>query len=185
MKKAYCVLISIELLIVLSGFAATPEIKLSVRKDLVLPIEARTVVLETANAYLNQVDNDFIASIETIQSPYTPKQSEEPVIADDIQKTVTAIYDDTSILKVIGANFATRVRGTLVKGSQHYLQLTGGGLLKSGISFPAKIPQLEEQMFTVTISDINSRAYTLKMATATLVIPLNPHSSGATRDNRH
>lgn len=166
-----------------SVFATLPEIKLAVRKDLVLPVQMRIVVLETANTYLNKVDDGFMASVKGIPSPYAPKQPASVAAEAVDQESVKLVYDDTSILQVIGANFAKQVRGTLVKGTQHYLQLPGGGLLKSGTSFPAKIPQLEGQTFTVTISDIDSRAYTLKMATATLVIPLSPTSSGATLDN--
>jgi len=166
-----------------AAFATLPEIKLAVRKDLVLPVHMRNVVLETANTYLNKADDGFIASIKSIPSPYASKKS-AVVFAEAVeQESVKLVYDDTSILQVIGANFAKQVRGTLVKGTEHYLQLPGGGLLKSGTSFPAKIPQLEGQTFTVTISDIDSRAYTLKMATATLVIPFSPTSSGATFDN--
>ena len=86
------------------------------------------------------------------------------------------VYDDASILKVIGLNLAKQVSGTLARGTTHYLQLQGGGMLKSGASFPAKIPQVAGRSFTVTLIDVNSRGYTLKMGAASLTLPFDDSS---------
>ncbi len=79
-----------------------------------------------------------------------------------------------AILEVIGASFAKQVLGTFEKGGRCYLQLQGGGLLKSDTSFPAKIPEFEGQTFTVTLSDITPRGYTLEMGAYSLPVLFNP-----------
>lgn len=191
MKKTCFLLLSAELFLAFYAFAATPEIKLSGRKDRVLSSTMRVVVLDVAEAYLNQENTDFVASTEGIGNPYAFKEAsvapgavaaKEP----DAVAAAKVIYDDVSILKVIGVSFAKQVRGTLARGSMHYLQLQGGGMLKSGTSFPAKIPQVEGKSFTVTITDVNSRGYTLKMGDASLTLPIDGSSgvaAGATKDS--
>ena len=86
-------------------------------------------------------------------------RSQPPIVSPLSSNSAT----EGAILEVIGASFAKQVRGTLQKDGRSYLQLQGGGLLKSGTSFPAKIPELEDQTFTVTVSGITSRGYTLSM----------------------
>ena len=78
------------------------------------------------------------------------------------------------ILEAIGASFAKQVDGTIEKGGRSYLQLQSGGLLKSGTSFPALIPEFKGQTFTVTVSDITSRGYTLKTGESSLPVLFNP-----------
>jgi hypothetical protein len=75
-------------------------------------------------------------------------------------------------LDAVGAAFAQQVRGTRGNGRDSYLLLQGGGMLKSGASFPAVIPQLEGQTFTITISNITSRGYRLTMGESYLSVLL-------------
>ncbi len=188
MKKIYFLLLSAELFLGAYAFAATPEIKLSGRKDRVLASNMRAIVLDAAEAYLNPENTGFIAMAETLESPYASKegQVEEGGIAVEVKEpeivTAAVVYDDASILKVIGVSFAKQVRGTLEKGGRSYLQLQGGGLLKSGTSFPATIPDIKDQTFNVTVSGITSRGYTLKMGESTLPVFFN-ESAGATKDS--
>jgi hypothetical protein len=195
MKKTCFLLLSAELFLGGYAFAATPEIKLSGRKDRVLSSQMREVVLDVAVECLNQGDSDFVALAGEIENPYSFKQEEvvtperpTAVVSKEPEATVVApvVYDDTSVLNAIGSRFAKQVRGTLARGSIHYLQLQGGGMLKSGTSFPAKIPQVEGKSFTVTIVDVNSRGYTLKMGDASLTLPFDVSSagsSGASKDS--
>lgn len=184
MKKLYYLLLCAELFMAVSVCAAVPEIKLTARKGHVLAIPVRDSVLTAAEVYLKPADSGFMAQAASIQSPYGEEPKE--VAAESEVKTSEPVealvhYGDDSVLKVIGATFARQVRGTLEKGGRSYLQLQGGGLLKSGTSFPAKIPEIKDQTFTVTVSDISSRGYTLSMGESTLPVFFNA-SSGATKD---
>ena len=191
MKKTYFLLLCAELLFGAYIYAATPEIKLSGSKDHVLALPVRINVLDVAEAYLSQDDSDdFAALVKTLDSPYGLEEEEVVVAAveavsveDQAPEPVAApvAYDDASVLKAISLTLANQVRGTLEKGGQSYLQLQGGGLLKSGTSFPAKVPEIEDQTFTVTVLDVSSRGYTLSMGESTLPVSFNG-STGVTKD---
>lgn len=139
-----------------------PEINLRVGKERVLPNELRTSVLEVAGASLNRSDEAFLATIKKIENPY-PGEEEATKTAVDPSEGVLEVYDDTSVLELIQANFAPQVRGTLAKGNVYYLQLNGGGMLEEGTSFPVQIPQIEGESFTVTVLEITPDGYKLKM----------------------
>ena len=81
----------------------------------------------------------------------------------EVSESGVIVYDDASVLELIQGNFASQVRGTLAKGNVYYLQLNGGGMLEEGVSFPARIPQVEGQSFTITILEITKDGYVLKM----------------------
>lgn len=137
-----------------------PEIKITASKDHVLPIELRNSILEVAETCLNRSDESFFASIKKVQSPF-PLAPTESEIVDTATEIV--VYDDESILGLIKTNFAAQIRGNIAKGGVYYLQLNGGGLLEAGDSFPAQLPQVEGESFTVTILEITSDGYILGM----------------------
>ena len=191
MKKTCLLLLSAELLLGSYAFAATPEITLSGRKDRVLSFKMRALVLDVAETYLNQADEGFVASIEGVENPYAFKGAEAEAVVSPrtIATTKTAtvaapvVYDDASMLQGVALSVAKQVRGTLSRGATHYLQFQGGGMLKSGSSFVA---QVEGESFTVTITDVNSDGYTLKMGDASLTVPFDVSSgvsAGATKDS--
>jgi len=190
MKKTCFLLLFAELFLGACAFATTPEIKLSGRKDRVLAYQMRERVLAVAETHLNQVDEGFGATIAALDNPYAFKEVVEfvPRVIEKKPDSVEASveYDDASILKVIGRNLSKQVSGTLARGATHYLQLQGGGMLKSGASFPAKIPQIPGRSFTITLIDVNSRGYTLKMGAASLTLPFDASSgdsAGVTKDS--
>ena len=191
MKKRCFLILFAELFLGVYAFSATSEIKLSGRKDRVLSYQMREIVLDVAEIYLNQGDEDFVVSTEGIKNPYVFKEAVTAAAAPsavastepDAVVVAPVVYDDASSLKVIGANFAKQMRGTLARGSTHYLQLQGGGMLKSGTSFPVTS---RGQSYTLTISDVNSRGYTLKVGDASLTVPFDVSSggvAGATKDS--
>jgi len=144
----------------IAATANQPEIKLTTSKDHVLPIQKRTFILEAGETYLNRSDDLFAAEITNVKNPYLDKSIE---LAPKAPETNRVVYDDASILELIQTNFAQQVRGTLSKGDVYYLQLNGGGLLAGGDNFPAQIPQVKGESFTVTILEITPDGYTLKM----------------------
>lgn len=182
MKEICFLLITAKLLLGATSIAATPEIKLSGPKDRVLSSQMRIVVLEVAQSCLNRENDAFMSQVAELKNPYAIEEERlavavAPVVNEESDEPV--VYDDASILQAIGDTFAKQARGTLARGATHYLQLQGGGMLKVGASFPAKVPQVEGQTFTVTVVDITPRSYTLKMRDAILVIPLGASSGGS------
>jgi predicted phage tail protein len=186
MNRKYLILISAVLLSGVHSYAATTEFRLSGRKDRVLPLQTRATVLQAAQESLNRKDDAFLVLVDEIKNPYV---YEEEVVAEVVTATgepqvveqqAPIVYDNRSILKAIGTSFAQQVRGTMARGSVRYLQLQGGGALQVGASFPAKLPELEGQSFLITIQDINSDGYTLQMKDATLTLPFDALSGGAT-----
>jgi hypothetical protein len=193
MKSTCCIILLLEFFAIGAACAASKEINLFARKDRVLPVKTRVEVLRAAEAYLHQRNDGFVRRLEQIADPYVfGRKVEEsvpeveavpiPIIAPpvEVRRPVPAapvVYSDASVLKVIAASFSKKVRGTLAKGERYYLQLQGGGLLKAGTSFAVKIPQLPEQSYTVVVSKVDARGYTLQMGQASLPMPLNSISA--------
>ncbi|MEM1223648.1 MAG: hypothetical protein AAGH40_12905 [Verrucomicrobiota bacterium] len=142
----------IAFLFVFSNLSIGQKIQLSSRKDRVLPIDTRENVLKVSDEYLNPNENDFLSNIEDTQSPFSfPQELEEEEPAN---LPVKVNYDDASVLEVIASNFLEQITGTLIRGSSISLQLDGGGLVKTGYSFPVRIPEIEDRTFDVTITEI-------------------------------
>lgn len=87
-------------------------------------------------------------------------------IGERVQEA-TFHYDDGSVLRAVSQSFANQVSGTLARGSTRFLQLKGGRMIQPGASFPVSIPQAQKQTFIVTIAEITSDGYTLKLGEAT------------------
>ena len=164
-----------------TGLAMKTEIELAARKDLVLTPDSRRTVLKIADKYLDKKDEEFAESAGALKSPFRFKQPTSAVPAADgdlampeevpVQRTV--VYDDASVLEAAASSFAKQVRGALARGETSFLQIQGGSLIKAGASFPVRIPQVGDQSFTLTIVDISSDGYTLKLGEATKQIRFN------------
>ncbi len=172
------------------GEAMKSEIKLTGRKDLILSVESRTTVLEIGSRFLADNDEAFLAGLEGIETPYS---FEQPIVEQPgnniastpgpVENAVVAPvnYDEASVLKAVAASFAKQVRGSIARGNTSYLQLQGGTLVKPGTSFPARLPQLEGQSFTVTVSEISGNGYLLELGDASLRLDYDNASSGSGR----
>ncbi|WPJ95037.1 hypothetical protein SH580_16535 [Coraliomargarita algicola] len=165
---------------------AKSEIKLTGRKDLVLSLDSRLLVLEEARSHLSEKSDSFHELVASVDSPFVFEQPLIPIIRDEQGEPVpveevVVNYDDASVLRVVARNFSKQVRGTLTRGNSGFLQLTGGSLVKQGTSFPVSLPQAQGQTFTVTIIEITSNSYTLKLGEATELVGINAtgSSSGA------
>lgn len=140
-----------------------PEIRLTNAKDTVVPTKLRASILEMAELSLNCSDEAFLSAMQKVKDPYTNGNVSSGMVGESTSEKPLVVYDDASVLELIMSNFASQVRGTLAKGGNNYLQLKGGGMLQEGDSFPVQIPQIEGQTFTVSIMEITTRGYTLKM----------------------
>jgi hypothetical protein len=170
----------LTLLLAQSLFAKS-EIKLTGRKDLVLSVDSRSAVLNVARLHLSEKSDAFIEIAANVDNPFEFEQPVVPIVRHDPKpvEEVVINYDDVSVLRAVANNFSQQVRGTLARGNTSFLQLTGGTLIKPGTSFPVNLPQAQGQTFTVTISEITSSDYTLKLGEATETISLNDHGSSS------
>ncbi|MEM7790476.1 MAG: hypothetical protein AAF546_03660 [Verrucomicrobiota bacterium] len=101
---------------------------------------------------MNPADDNFLSNTSEIHSPFSfPEELEEN--EPEILPTKIS-YDDASVLEVIASNFLKEISGNLARGSSISLQLKGGGLVKSGYSFPVRIPEIKDRVFNVTITEI-------------------------------
>ena len=182
MKTALPV-ISAFLLLLLSAHAlfAEPQIKLIGRQDLVLSKESRQTVIEVARRYLSEKSEAFITKAQQAQTPYSFAQQAVAVVRENGEigervQEATFHYDDGSVLRAVSQSFANQVSGTLARGSTRFLQLKGGRIIQPGASFPVSIPQAQEQTFIVTIAEITSDGYTLKLGEATQAMSLHASS---------
>lgn len=165
-----------------SLYAFEPEIKLAGRKDLVLGVETRETVLEIGAKYLSAKTDDYAAKIEDLVVPFTFEEDVSPRSASNnnvVQKAPEPepfVYDDAAVLKAAAASFVKKVRGAIARGSDSYLQLEGGTLLKSGTRFPVRIPRAKDQAFELTVTEITHEGYTLQIGEATQQIRFNNKS---------
>jgi hypothetical protein len=166
-----------------SLYAFEPQIKLTGRKDLVLSKETRETVLKVGLTYLTKETDEVASEIEELSDPFAFEASKVvvPVAENNTEEEpepVAVNYDDATVLAASAASFAKRVRGSITRGETSFLQLEGGTLLKPGTSFPVRLPQAKEQTFMLTITEITSQGYTLKIgeATQTLTYGNSPQS---------
>ncbi len=166
--------LSLAMVPVLSAY--DPKIKLSGRKDRVIPVNERAAVAEVATAFLEtRADGDAVA-VDKIGNPFafrTEAPEEEPVETGiTVARPSNVVYDDASLLEAVAPTFAAQVRGILARSGGFYLQLAGGRLLTIGDTFPVRLPGLREGAYTIAIADINARGYTLAINDAERYVPL-------------
>lgn len=143
------------------------SIKLTGNKEHVIAVSDREHVLTVAAEFMDRSDEElsektFAQRIDPIQNPFT-LEDELTMTKPTKNIQVQVVYDDMSILKAIAESLSKEVRGSLSRGETPYLQLQGGSLLKSGSVIPARIPQIPDQVFNVTVSEVTAKGYTLSM----------------------
>ncbi|WP_041745083.1 hypothetical protein [Coraliomargarita akajimensis] len=147
-----------------------PAVDLAGAKDQVLPIKKRAAALEIGNAYLSPANVDaYNQATAELKSPYEFEKAKPKIVevVEEVEvETVETkyVYDDSSILDRIGANFSNQVRGTMSMGSKYYIQLKSGKLMKPGASFPVSIPEVKDKTYTVTLDAIDDDGFTLSVA---------------------
>jgi hypothetical protein len=178
--KIYVLLVALLALLYVQSLVAEPRIKLTGRKDQVLSVETRATVLAVARSHLSEKSDDFLALASSAQTPYAFEQPVDTHVDKPVKVATGAIvnYDDASVLRVVAKSFSQQVRGTLARGTTSFLQLKGGNMIKPGTSFPISIPQAQGQTFTITVSEITSNNYILKLGEATQTVSLDTSSTG-------
>lgn len=145
---------------------AGQKINLGGPRDRVLPPNVRSHVLAVAETYLTKEPDAFLERIADIKNPYLFVQPRVVVATPDAPAPAPVVYDDATVLKAVAARFSTQVRGNISRGSDHFLHLQGGNLLRAGATFPARLPEIPGQTFDVIVSEIDARGYTLRLGEA-------------------
>ncbi|MEN8661998.1 MAG: hypothetical protein ABF330_05845 [Lentimonas sp.] len=187
MKNTYIIFPLLVCSMIQVGNATVPQIKFSGKPDWVLSSAERAMVLTVVNEHLNSKDSDFLAQLDDLKSPFpveivtVAEPEAEPKSgattsttanqATEVEEAaVQVVYDDVSVLRGVGENFVKQVRGTLARGDQNYIQLQGGKLMKTGSSFPVRIPGAQNQTHIVKLIEVTSDDYTLSLGDATLTV---------------
>ncbi|MEO0510849.1 MAG: hypothetical protein AAF065_13435 [Verrucomicrobiota bacterium] len=150
------------------------RIKLAGRKDFVLSADSRLIVLEIGYIHLAEKNESFLTNVGELPSPFgfsgedpelpTVLAQESPEPEEPVAAPIN--YDDSAVLAAAAVSFSKKVRGSIARGQTSFLQIEGGTMLKPGTSFPVRIPQAENQSFTLTVSEISSDSYTLELGSA-------------------
>ena len=196
MKNTYLTVSLVACLITQVVSATVPQIKFTGKKDWVLTSAERATVLTVADQHLNPEKTDFLAGLDDVQSPFPTK--EVPAVVAAVEPTVVktnvkqnggsvevesasvqVVYDDASVLRGVGDNFAKQVRGTLARGDKNYIQLQGGKLMKTGSSFPVRLPDVQDKTYIVKLIEVTSDDYTLSLGDATLTLSYSDGTTGA------
>lgn len=172
MKKITFFLLLVSVMLNLSAIGAGSRINLRTAQGTVVSDKNRNEVLVVADDYLVQRDSDFLETLDTLNNPYLYEQpkavaQQAPSVARrQANGASNVVYNDASVVQAVSRSFSKQVRGTLARGSENYIQLKGGGLLKAGDQFPARLPQAGGQTFTVVVDAINDASYTLRINNA-------------------
>jgi hypothetical protein len=178
---------SIIVLFVFMGIASPcaalkKEISLSGPADLIIKKEMRETVLQIGEEKISPKDSGFIASLDSVASPFLFDQPEEEDSPDQPTARVSlANYDDVSVLDAVSKIFANQVRGSMSRGDMTFLQLQGGTLVRPGTKFPATLPQAQNQRFEITVLSITSEFYVLSLGDATVRMNYDRSESGSGR----
>ena len=178
MKNIHVILLVLFSLIGASVLNSQQEITLSTSPQLVIPSAERAVVLSVAYQVIDDKESSFLATLADVENPL----GTEPIMIAVVEEKVEAVvvYDDASVLKVIAANFAKQVRGTLARNGSSFIQLQGGRLMNAGSSFPARIPEAADKTYTVEVTEVNPEGYTLRLGDATQSLTYSePANSGS------
>ncbi len=184
MKFSYIGLLCSALILALpqtSLAASDSRINLAAGRGLVLSVENRQTVLEAGRDFLTPRSDEMLVRIDDLKSPFSfeaPTQTELVATEADEKEAIPEPiqFEDAEVLRLSAASFANRVRGAIVRGETSYLQLEGGTLLKSGTSFPVRLPEAPDQTFTLTIPKITPDGYTLQIGDATKQVRFSDRS---------
>lgn len=166
-------LVSIKIVLALltSASVVVAAIDLGGRKDQVIKADSRLEALSLANDYLNGADMaEYAQLIDGIENPFmlgqlvvaAPVIEEQAVVVEEKPQPVIR-YEDAAVLDVIATRLASQIRGTMGMGNIYYLQMQSGGLMKTGTSFAAKVPQNKDQSYKVTLTDVTDEDFALKL----------------------
>jgi len=189
MKDNRLIALALASLFLAAAASAKSSIRLGGSKSLVIPVDTREEVIEAGKTYLSRGNPEFVATVEDLENPFTFEQAEEVVSRPQVAETTEAEpeeapqpvidYDDATVLKAVSVSLRRQVRGTLARGDNRYMQLEGGGLMKEGTTFPARLPQLEGESFAVVVSQIGEDGFRLQLNEASLYVPYSDPSPGS------
>lgn len=174
---------SIRHLLVRGGLAllllATVGLTLLPAQTRVVAPQQRAEMLATAETVLAPPDDVMIARIEASSSPFRPEEPEAEEVAPTTEEAPLVVEGELSparVLRAVAAKF--QPSGAIVRENRQVLIMPGGGTLPAGSAFRARI---DGEIYTITIENVTSREYTLRLGNAALVQSLEPEDDSRGR----
>ncbi|MFP4203650.1 MAG: hypothetical protein ACLFS4_04895 [Opitutales bacterium] len=168
------------LLFIACAAMGASEINLSGRKDAVLPVERRDAVHEVARNYLNKEKPQYDTDPEELDNPFVFR-GEEPEVEEpassEPEEPEPVTYNDASVLRLVAAKFVDQITGSLSRGSERFLQLENGRLLRAGSRLSVRLPEMDGREFDLIISEIREDGCTLRLGDATRSISFQDSKS--------
>jgi hypothetical protein len=180
-----------KLLIILGWFScpslavAVPmtEFQLNVRADTVLSIENRLTVLSVAERILNRNDPQFAELMGDLPNPFLYESRPAPVEAEFVAPAPEPEprFSEQEVLAQIAATLSSRITGSLERGGNYFVQLSGGELLRVGNRLPVRIPTLSAEAFIIEIISISPSGLMLGLGESRIALPMPTGARGGAR----
>lgn len=161
------------------------EFQLNVRADTVLPIENRQTVLMVTDRILHRADVSFVELLADLPNPFRYESrvavAESAVVAPEPEPEAEPQLSEQEILAQIASILSARITGSLERGGNHFVQLSGGELLRAGTRLPVRLPTIREEAFMIDIVTISPTGLLLELGESRLAMPMPSTSSGGAR----
>lgn len=161
------------------------EFQLNVRADTVLSIENRQTVLMVAERILNRSDVSFVELLADLPNPFRYESrvaaAGPAAVTSEAEPEAKPQLSEQEVLAQIGSILSARIAGSLERGGNHFVQLSGGELLRAGTRLPVRIPTIREEAFMVDILSISPTGLLLELGESRLAMPMPSTSSGGAR----
>ena len=159
------------------------EFQLNVRADTVLSIENRLTVLSVSERILNRNDPQFAELLDDLPNPFLyesrPALVEAEVVAPAPEPEPR--ISEQEVLAQIAATLSSRITGSLERGGNYFVQLSGGELLRAGNRLPVRIPTLSTEAFIIEIISISPGGLMLGLGESRIDLSMPTGARGGAR----
>jgi hypothetical protein len=154
------------------------EFQLNVRADTVLSIEHRLTVLKVAEGILRREDPLYLELLTDLPNPFLYESRRTDVAKVEVEKEPEPRFSEQEVLSQIAATLSTRITGSLERGDNYFVQLSGGELLRVGNRLPVRIPTLSNESFIVDIIAISPTGLVLGLGESRVALPMPTSTRG-------
>jgi len=128
----------------------------------------RAEILEESEAVLNTNVEQYKEQVASIRSPFYIPQAEKPVVEQKKVIEVVKVVSKKAILEIAAQQLDPS--GSLIKGDRSFIQ-SKVGMIATGSQF---IATYNNQQYTVSLTEVTSDYYVLKLDDETLKTYFNP-----------
>jgi hypothetical protein len=162
------------------------KIKISVAEGKVVSIDERRKALEIANTLMDNSKVDLTEDFDRIETPFIfpqpeiEKQPDQPdVQTPDTTPIITgAPKDDLEVLRLLAPRLQREVQGSMIMGTRKRLIWSNGNSVGIGYTFKTRVDPNDPNEYVISISDIETKSFTIKLNDTEIPIPIGDTSSG-------